>query len=237
MFSVLLESRAQRARRTGGIALSLVSHVAMIGLVTAATLPRPEKTKEPPVTIIHFNPPPVRPVPVVPEQPVKSPARAVVPTLATRTIEYPAIVPKALPPIDFAAAPIVDPSTVDIVAPGDRRARSMAIGIVTPGSSGDENAGTWNGSEALMHLTSTARPRYPETLRAAGISGQVLIRFLVDTTGRVDISSVTVLQSTHELFTQAVRAALPALRFKPSEVNGRRVPALAEMPFEFQIRP
>jgi hypothetical protein len=49
------------------------------------------------------------------------------------------------------------------------------------------------------------------------------------------MASVQVLSSTHDAFTAAVREALPRFRFKPAEVGGRRVAALAEMPFEFRI--
>jgi TonB family protein len=58
---------------------------------------------------------------------------------------------------------------------------------------------------------------------------------MVDTSGLVDPVSIRVVTSTHELFTRAVRDALSEFRFKPAEVGGRRVPALAEMPFEFRI--
>jgi len=88
----------------------------------------------------------------------------------------------------------------------------------------------------MMHIITSAKPRYPETLRQGGIGGRVLVQFSVDTTGRVDMASVRVLQSTHDLFTQAVRSALGAFRFRPAEVNGKRTAALAEMPFEFQVR-
>jgi periplasmic protein TonB len=46
---------------------------------------------------------------------------------------------------------------------------------------------------------------------------------------------VAILSSTHELFSRAVRDALPGFRFRPAEMGGHRVRALAEMPFEFQI--
>jgi TonB family protein len=64
----------------------------------------------------------------------------------------------------------------------------------------------------------------------------VLVRFVVDTVGRIDMTSVQVLQSTHDLFTRAVRDALESFRFRPAEARGHRVRAMAEMPFEFQIR-
>jgi hypothetical protein len=38
MFGTLLEARARRHRRTGGAALSIAAHVAIIGVTTAATM-------------------------------------------------------------------------------------------------------------------------------------------------------------------------------------------------------
>ena len=113
--------------------------------------------------------------------------------------------------------------------------RGLAVGIVDPAADDTGSARAWSGTETLMRLTSVARPRYPEPLRNAGLAGRVLVRFVVDTAGHVDLSSAEVLQSTHELFTHAVRDVLPLLRFRPAEVSGRRVRSLAEMPFEFQI--
>ena len=39
-------------------------------------------------------------------------------------------------------------------------------------------------------------------LRSANVEGEVLAQFVVDTTGRADMSTFKVLKSTHELFTQ-----------------------------------
>lgn len=86
-----------------------------------------------------------------------------------------------------------------------------------------------------MRIMSSARPRYPESLRQAGIAGCVLVQFTVDTIGRVDMASLQIVESTHDRFTQAVRDILPAFRFTPASARGRRVPMLAEIPFEFSI--
>jgi protein TonB len=93
----------------------------------------------------------------------------------------------------------------------------------------------WTGTETMMRLVVSAKPRYPERLRIAGVNGRVRIRFVVDTTGRVEPTSLQILESTHDMFTTSVRDVLPVLRFKPSEANGQRVKSLAEMAFEFQI--
>jgi TonB family protein len=56
--------------------------------------------------------------------------------------------------------------------------------------------------------------RFPEELRAKPIAGEVVVQFRVNEKGRVDASSMQVLHSEHELFTAAVRNALPRFRFE-----------------------
>jgi len=80
-------------------------------------------------------------------------------------------------------------------------------------------------------------PRYPDPLRRAGVQGDVLMEFVVDQTGRVDMSTVKVLRSSDPQFTAAVRGSLPSWRFAPAEVNGRRVKQLVQMPFQFALSP
>ena len=79
------------------------------------------------------------------------------------------------------------------------------------------------------------QPVYPAELRAAGVTGQVVAQFVVDTTGLVDVGSFRVLTSDHALFTAAVRAAIPELRFTPARVDGNKVRQLLQLPFSFAI--
>ena len=54
---------------------------------------------------------------------------------------------------------------------------------------------------------------------------QVTARFMIDTVGRVDTTSVEILTTSGEAFTRQVLLALPAWRFEPAElVPGCRVP-------------
>jgi TonB family protein len=78
-------------------------------------------------------------------------------------------------------------------------------------------------------------PRYPEILRQAGVEGEVLVSFVVDETGAADAASFKSIKSTHDLFTAAVRQALPSMRFVPAEVGGRKVKQLVQQPFTFSI--
>jgi protein TonB len=78
-------------------------------------------------------------------------------------------------------------------------------------------------------------PRYPDMLRSANVEGEVLAQFVVDTTGRADMSQFKVLKSTHDLFTNAVKASLPNMKFYPAEVGGKKVKQLVQMPFQFSL--
>ncbi|HEU4719772.1 MAG TPA: TonB family protein [Gemmatimonadaceae bacterium] len=59
-------------------------------------------------------------------------------------------------------------------------------------------------------------PHFPDELRAQRLEGEVVVQFRVNEQGRVDASSMRVMQSGHELFTAAVRNALPKFRFEPA---------------------
>jgi len=232
MFGVLLESRARVQRRSGGIALSVIAHVALIGGATAATVhARPEKPEKPTPTFVQFTPaPPPKPTPVQ-QQPTTPVVKLTsMPSVPTINLVAPTVVPPTLPPINPGGTPT--PDDVGIIRGGSGTGTTLSSAF-DPGSA-DSNT-DWRGTEVLMHVLSSGKPRYPESLRSAGVDGSVLIQFTVDTLGRVDMQSLKVLNSTHSLFTDAVRQSLSAFRFKPAEVNGKRVPALAQMPFEFHL--
>lgn len=82
---------------------------------------------------------------------------------------------------------------------------------------------------------SGSQARYPDILRQAGVEGEVLAQFVVDTSGHAEASTFKALKSTHQLFTEAVRTALPGMRFVPAQVGGRRVRQLVQQPFTFAI--
>jgi TonB family protein len=90
-------------------------------------------------------------------------------------------------------------------------------------------------SKPATPLPGTGAPRYPDDLRAAKIEGEVLAQFVVDTTGLAIMSTLKVLKSTDDRFTEAVRLGLANMRFSPAEVNGRKVKQLLQMPFMFSL--
>jgi hypothetical protein len=78
-------------------------------------------------------------------------------------------------------------------------------------------------------------PRYPDALRAAGVAGEVVAMFVVDATGLADTSSLRIIRATRSEFVEAVKTALPGLRFKPAEVGDRKVKQLLQQEFKFTI--
>jgi TonB family protein len=81
----------------------------------------------------------------------------------------------------------------------------------------------------------SAGPNYPDALREQGVQGEVLVEFTVDTTGRADPGSFAVVQSSHPLFAQAVREALPKMLFTPAVARGHRVRQLVRLPMKFRL--
>jgi protein TonB len=232
MLAVLLESKPRTRRWTRGASLSVVAHVAIIGAVVAGTAhgtttgSKPEK-----VVAVHIVPPP--PPHQVRSEPHAS-ARSAAPALRTdiliRHVDAPRIVPTTLPPIDLSRG-----SANDSIVIGGGSANHVGSMADLYDASGTNDNRNWDTREILMHVLTKSAPPYPEALRSAGVDGHVLVEFTVDTTGRVDPNSIRVVESTHELFTRAVREALAGFRFVPAQAAGRRVSALAQMPFEFHI--
>jgi TonB family protein len=81
----------------------------------------------------------------------------------------------------------------------------------------------------------SAAPVYPPDLEARGVEGHVIVRFVVDSTGFVDMASVMTVESTSPAFERAVRSAMPRMKFRPAMVGERSVRQLAEQLFKFEI--
>ena len=81
------------------------------------------------------------------------------------------------------------------------------------------------------------RPAYPDSLFRESVTGQVLVEFVVDTSGSVVVESISSISSTHVQFTDAVRRALREAHFSPARVSGRAVRQLVQLPVRFELPP
>ncbi len=82
---------------------------------------------------------------------------------------------------------------------------------------------------------SSAGPIYPDELRTKNVEGQVVAEWVVDTSGRADTASFRIIESTHPLFTRAVRATLPGMFFRPAALMGKPVRQLVRQQFKFLL--
>ena len=89
---------------------------------------------------------------------------------------------------------------------------------------------------APLPESGTLGPAYPASLLRLRLGGEVLVQFVIDSTGTADRRSVRILHATHPAFARSVEIALGTTRFLPGEVQGQRVRVLVEQRYFFRIR-
>jgi protein TonB len=207
---------------------------------------------------------PPKPLPKPPEPPkAKSPekvfrapaprrAEAPRPGAPPRTPTTPALVAPSkisvtIPAIDLKAPPTLS----DVVTPAASEA-IRASGISSAGSvKRDEGAAEGSGKglgsgsagkafdenqvDKAVEVSRKVDPRYPDALKSVGVQGNVVMRFIVGTDGRVEPGSIQAVSSPHKLFSDAVRSALLNTRYRPAEAGGQKVRQLVEQVFTFKL--
>jgi TonB family protein len=88
---------------------------------------------------------------------------------------------------------------------------------------------------AAYLVEGTLSPVYPDSLFRANIGGSVTVRFIVDTAGLVEMPSVEIVASSHQLFAEAATVALNEARFSPASLRGRPVRQVVALPFRFAV--
>jgi hypothetical protein len=88
-------------------------------------------------------------------------------------------------------------------------------------------------STARLSDATVLRIDYPPTLFTSAVRGLVVAEFVVDTLGHVEEGTFNIVSSTHPLFSEAVRLAMPRAGYEPARQGGRRVRQLVHQPFDF----
>jgi protein TonB len=231
MFSILLESQAPRQAGMGGKLLSGAMHLLLIWGAVVATANAGEQVRALTPQLARFID--VR-KPRVPERPAPQPTDVPLVRVVRgfQMLIAPVDVPDAIPAIDLARAATNPDDFTGVGTPG-----GYAIGILPePPADPAQTYHDFEVQKPVVQAPGSIAPRYPELLKTAGVEGEVLAEFVVDTTGRAAPMSFRVLATSHELFALAVKNALPGMRFLPAEVNGRRVRQLVRQPFMFAIQ-
>ena len=236
MFDNLIESKAKKQKATGGIVFSAVLHAALITAAVYGTLQAKEQMEKPKAEKVEFvemkkkeEPPPPKDEPKPPPPDVVAP-----PPIAKgfQVLTAPIKVPDVIPQIDLSKR-VTDEADFS----GKGVAGGIAKGVVggTPVVNQDQPYFEFQVEKQVATAPGNSGPRYPDMLRSSNVEGEVLAKFVVDTTGRAEMSTFTVLKSSHDLFSNAVKAALVNMKFYPAEIGGRKVKQLVQQTFQFSL--
>lgn len=81
--------------------------------------------------------------------------------------------------------------------------------------------------------TYKARPVYPESMRRLGISGDVMVDFIVDPSGKV--RNATAVHSSQREFEESACSAVSKWKFRPGRKDGRAVYVHMQVPIIFTL--
>jgi len=234
MFNQLIESKPQKQKMAGGTLFSVVFHGALIVLavvITANAGIADDKTKQEKIQFVEMKKEPPKPKPKEPPPPPKEVVMKAPPPKGFQVLRAPVEIPIKIPEIDLSKK-VTDEADFS----GKGVAGGIAKGVVggTPVTA-DQTYFEFQVEKQVAPAPGNRGPSYPDMLRSANVEGEVLVQFVVDTTGRVENGSVKILKSSHDLFTNAVRNALNSMRFYPAEIGGRKVKQLVQQPFNFTL--
>jgi protein TonB len=260
MFTTLIESKPKKQRKSAGTAASVALHLAVLFLAVVATAnarsDAMEKTREEKLNYVEVKkeepkpeePKPEKPKPKAPEPAKPAPPKvpeaprveAPAPPKGFQVVQAPVNIPISIPKVDLSAA---------VTNEADFSGRGVAGGSSkgVAGGTGDANSkGTAAGlsnqpyfefqvEEAASPSGGNPAPEYPSSMRESGMTGRVVVQFVVGANGRVEAGSIKILESTNPAFAAAVREVLPRHRFSPAKIGGRAVRQIVQQPFVFRL--
>jgi len=219
----LIESRRKTSsRRLFGVGFaSLAIHTAIIAGVVYATLHAASSDDR-----VRMDTTVVLLAPQEQQKPAEPPPVQLVDALkGFQTVAVPAQIPTDIPPIDLQQR--FDPK--DYSGSGIEGGR--ANGIVVDGSEVYAEAIV----EERPELLSAPPPVYPALLKHAGIQGRVILRAIVDTTGRVEPTSVRIIKSPSAAFNQPTKDWVLKALFRPARLHGRGVRVFINLPVDYTL--
>ena len=231
MFNNLVESKPKKTRKMGGTIFSFVAHYGLILFViytSAQAATQDDGPKQEKVAFVEVK---KEEAPKPKEPPPPELVAAPPPPKGFQVLTAPVEIPNVLPDIDLTRR-----VTNEADFTGKGAAGGFSTGVETKAVASDNNTYfEFQVEKPVMQAPNSPTPQYPDILRQAGVEGEALVSFVVDTTGRADPTSFKVIRTTHELFATAVKNALPRMRFIPAEVGDKKVRQLVQQPFSFAI--
>ncbi|MDR3555539.1 MAG: energy transducer TonB [Syntrophobacteraceae bacterium] len=146
----------------------------------------------------------------------------------------------AFPPAGGPSAPVAAASGTGQGSKGRGVGAGSLPGSGGGGGRGGSGTGTGSGGLGLNQVDippvpiKKVEPQFPDFARQMGISGKVVLRFLVGPDGRVARASVVAAQP-QGVFNRCALEAIGEWRFKPGRYRGKPVAVWVELPVSFRL--
>ena len=241
MFDVLPASGAHLGVRPASVTTSIISHALVVLLAVLATqgaLDTPRMALPPEAMLLYVPKPEPPPPPVAPKpEPAPKLVIAQPPPKGFQTVAAPSEIPTVIPPVDLKQRPF-DPRDFSGIGVEGGVADGVVggTGVVTRPDAIYEATTLLDGFAPAVVLAQPA-PKYPPVLHSAGLSGSVMVEFVVDTIGQVEQVSIRVVETTHRGFDAAARAAVLGARFQPARLGPYHVRQLTRQRVRFVATP
>lgn len=219
MMKPWLDTFARSTALKSSAVLSVVAHVVVIGAAVVATATSAtEERWLPDNSIVRFLAPPDRPAGQQPQR---------------EMIKYVAIsVPVPSVGAGTEVQPVEKIKPLEEVLSGRDERDALAMPEL-PGA--DSVFLVIDVDSAASRYAWSAAPTFPPRMLQQKTSGFVKAEWVVQADGYADTSSLRIVASTHDDFAQAVRDALPYMRFSPAKIGRRPVSQLVQQEFTFRI--
>ncbi|MDQ6717151.1 MAG: TonB family protein [Gemmatimonadota bacterium] len=224
----LLESEKHIAGSGNGSAASIALHAVVLAFAIAVTSHAGRRDKP---SAIYVPLPRFQPEVRMVTQRVAPHAPAAVPRVPAIAVAVPTVIPASI------SVPMVSAITPAVIGASTAAIPGVSAGSNTPSVTvrGDVPFDAGEVDVAASVLPGQRGPSYPEGLRMLRIEGRVVARFVIGKNGRVE-SDPTIVSSSAEEFSAAVRRYLSTARYRPATVGGDPVRQLAEQEFDFSVR-
>jgi protein TonB len=172
--------------------------------------------------------PRVRPLPPVePETPIDIDE-------VQRTKPTPVVAP-ALPQLQDIPRPVTPIDITQRIEPPHPESNIRNVSVITNVGPGGDVGKVWEYGSLDRTPTPTVQgpPHYPSSMIQSGMKGEVLVDFIVDTSG--EVRNATAVRSTNREFETSAVEAVSKWKFRPGMKGGRPVYTHMQVPIEFNL--
>src|SRR5512140_614607 len=224
MFTNLIESKPQKSKSLGGTIASIAIHAILITLAVYVTAHAGEKIveKNRQEDVVFAKQPKPPPPDVVAAPP---------PPKGFQVLTAPINIPDKIPDVDLSKA-VTDEKDFSGKGVAGGKANGVVGGV--PQNS-DQPYFEFQVEKPALPREGNPNPKYPSMLESSRVEGEVLAQFVVDTTGKADMSTFKVLSSSNELFASSLKSTLPQWKFYLAEAGGHKVKQIVQLPLKFAV--